>query len=71
MYELNHAHKASEILSALSDIRYPGFSPKAHTNKTHEIGEKSKFAYLDHRRMKYGRQRNAYSNGRFAGQETG
>lgn len=83
MYELNHAHKDSEILSALSDIRYPGFSPKVHTNKTHEIGEKSKFVYLDHRRMKDGRQRNAcgngrlagqknaYSNGRFAGQETG
>ncbi len=51
MYELNHAHKDSEILSALSGIRYPGFSPKVHTNKTHEIGEKSKFAYLDHRRM--------------------
>ena len=44
MYELNHAHKDSEILGALSDIRYPGFSPKVHTNKTHEIGEKSKFA---------------------------
>ena len=44
MYELNHAHKDSEILGALSDIRYPGFSPKIHTNKTYEIGEKSKFA---------------------------
>lgn len=71
MYELNHAHKDSEILSALSVIRYPGFSPKIHTIKILVIGEKKDFAYSDHRRMKNGRQRNAFSNGRLAGQEIG
>ncbi len=71
MYELNHAHKDSEFLSALSVIRYPGFSPKIHTIKILVIGEKKDFAYSDHRRMKNGRQRNACSNRRLAGQETG
>lgn len=52
MYELNHAHKDSEILSALSVIRYSGFSPKIHTIKIFVIGEKKDFAYSDHRRMK-------------------
>lgn len=71
MYELNHAHKDSEILSALSVIRCSGFSPKIHTIKILVIGEKKDFAYSDHRRMKNGRQRNACSNGRLAGPKTG
>lgn len=70
MYELNHAHKDSELLSALSVIRYPGFSPKIHAIKILVTGEKNNFACSEHRRMKNGRQRNACSNGRIAGQET-
>ena len=71
MYELNHAHNNSKFLSALSVIRYPGFSPKIHTIIILATGERRDFCLFYSQEVENGRQRNACSNGRIAGQETG